>query len=145
MTHLLISSTTGVQCVVMPSAGLTPDDIRVLSAALGEVRGWSLEFHLDECATRSLILIPDGDDAVAPTLLITREKNGLTLSSCRFDVLVDVATAPSSDELIPALCQAVRRKRGGRLDRDTVAVPLSGSPAGWVHLVPSLWPHAGRA
>jgi DNA primase catalytic core len=34
--------------------------------------------------------------------------------------------------------------RGGRLGRDTVAVPLSGSPAGWVHPVPSLWPHAGE-
>ena len=35
--------------------------------------------------------------------------------------------------------------RGGRLRRDSVSVPLSGSSAGWVHPVPLLGPDAGRA
>ena len=34
---------------------------------------------------------------------------------------------------------------GGRLRRDSVSVPLSGSSAGWVHSVPLPGPHAGRA
>jgi hypothetical protein len=39
----------------------------------------------------------------------------------------------------------IDKDRGGRLRRDSVSVPLSGSPAGWVHLVPLPGPHAGRA
>jgi len=35
--------------------------------------------------------------------------------------------------------------RGGRLRRDSVSVPLSGSSAGWVHHVSLPGPHAGRA
>jgi hypothetical protein len=35
--------------------------------------------------------------------------------------------------------------RGGRLRRDSVSVPLSGSSAGWVHRVSLPGPHAGRA
>jgi hypothetical protein len=35
--------------------------------------------------------------------------------------------------------------RGGRLRRDSVSVPLSGSSAGSVHPVPLLGSHAGRA
>jgi chromosome partitioning protein len=34
---------------------------------------------------------------------------------------------------------------GGRLRRDSVSVPLSGSSAGWVHSVPLPGPRAGRA
>ena len=36
-------------------------------------------------------------------------------------------------------------ERGGRLRRDSVSVPLSGSSAGWVHPVPLPGPDAGRA
>jgi transposase len=36
-------------------------------------------------------------------------------------------------------------ERGGRLRRDSVSVPLSGSSAGWVNSVPLPGPHAGRA
>jgi hypothetical protein len=43
-------------------------------------------------------------------------------------------------ELIPTMPD-----RGGRLRRDSVSVPLSGSSAGWVHSVPLPGPHAGRA
>jgi hypothetical protein len=38
-----------------------------------------------------------------------------------------------------------RFTRGGRLRRDSVSVPLSGSSAGWVHRVSLAGPHAGRA
>jgi hypothetical protein len=44
----------------------------------------------------------------------------------------------------PDLLQ-VARNRGGRLGRDSVSVPLSGSSAGWVHSVPLPGPHVGRA
>ena len=52
--------------------------------------------------------------------------------------LFDIAKIPCDNHIRDILS-------GGRLRRDSVSVPLSGSSAGWVHSVPLPGPHAGRA
>jgi len=57
--------------------------------------------------------------------------------------LVNRDVLASKDAEIAALRGLITR--GGRLRRDSVSVPLSGSSAGWVHHVSLPGPHAGRA
>lgn len=94
--------------VMPPIASLADDDLRVLACALHGVLEWSFHLHLDYFGRRSLILIPEEDEAAVPALVVTREGQHLTLSSCRFDILSEVATVRSAEEVLPALRAAMQ-------------------------------------
>ena len=67
----------------------------VRTAAAGLPGAWSVAAERDYDGDLSLVLIPDGDDAVAPTFLLGRDAAGIQLGACRWDSFTRLGCFPN--------------------------------------------------
>ncbi len=80
-------------------------DLALVEGALADLAPhWSVELHGFRADEATLVLAPDdGDDAVGPSFLISRESGGLRLDQVRWDRLTEVGLFGSLRDAVRAI------------------------------------------
>jgi hypothetical protein len=85
-------------------------DLQIVEAMLADIAPqWSVELHGISAEDISLIILPeDGEDALGPSLMISREDYGLRLDQIRWDELTDMGTFPTLGDVVDAVARILQ-------------------------------------
>jgi hypothetical protein len=89
----------------LPVRPICEADLALMQGAMAEIApGWSVEL-CGICADEAtLVLLPeDGDDAMGPGFMISREPYGYRLDQVHWEVLTEFGVFPSLNDVVAAL------------------------------------------
>jgi hypothetical protein len=104
-TKRLSHTSTPDSTFSLPVRPLGAADLALVQNAIDEIAPeWSVELHGICVEEATLVLLPeDGDDAMGPGFMISRETYGFRLDQVHWDVLTECGVFASLDDVVTAL------------------------------------------
>lgn len=96
--------------LALTPAAFSRRDLQIVEAMLADFGPqWSVELHGISAEDTSLIILPeDGEDALGPSLMISREGYGLRLDQIHWDELTEMGTFPTLGNVVDAIARVLQ-------------------------------------
>ncbi|HET6606031.1 MAG TPA: hypothetical protein VFG62_05150 [Rhodopila sp.] len=105
-----IPGSSNMNPLALTPAAFTSRDLQIVEAMLADIAPqWSVELHGISAEDTSLIILPeDGEDALGPSLMISREDYGLRLDQIHWDELTEIGTFSVLAEVVGAIARILQ-------------------------------------
>jgi hypothetical protein len=105
-----IPGSLDTSALALTPAAFSGRDLQIVEAMLADIApAWSVELHGVSAEDTSLIILPeDGEDALGPSLMISRENYGLRLDQIRWDELTEIGTFPTLGDVVDAIAHILQ-------------------------------------